>query len=362
MTKQNVNIELCMTNNCNCNCAYCFENCHSGFKRNIEEEYRQIELLVEFCQNFNKQKYSTLTISFWGGEPFLNLDFMTEVFAKTATYDFVRYHIYSNGTLLENYKCFLKQDFIDSIKPRCHIQLSYDGEPHHTLKRGDTKSIVFKVAHLLFDCGFTVAFKATLTYDMIKHLSDIWDSYEEAYYEFNGKINYSPTLDTRHVIESDFNEWKRQLVNIAKKELSFFGKNGTFLMNWFNFPMKCSCQLQNSISVNTNGNIYFCHGCFYASNNERFMLGSTSSIKSFSDVILENTDITSEVNQTCNTCTAVYCAVCHVSQIDDTEQNIRNAWEQSRSKNNARCKYYQEFGRIYNAMQLSLMNRKMFYG
>lgn len=54
-SKPDIFIEFTLTNNCNCNCKYCFEN-KLGEKltsRNPEEENRQLQLLVATCEKFD---------------------------------------------------------------------------------------------------------------------------------------------------------------------------------------------------------------------------------------------------------------------------------------------------------------------
>ena len=352
MPKKNVNIEINMTNNCNCNCQYCFENCHTGFKRDIIEEDKQLKLLIDFCENFDKDRYDTLTISFWGGEPFLNIDFMFKILKSTYEYPFVRYHIYSNGTLIDKYEQFISQQFVEKSKDKIHIQLSYDGEPHHSLKRGNTKDSIFKVAHMLFDNEFTTMFKATLTFDMIPNLVEIWDSYNEAYDEFDGKISYVPTLDTRKADESMLECWEKKLIEIAQREYSFFKKHKRNLMSWFIDPMKCNCTLSNSIFIDIDGSMYICHG--FSKKKDYFKVGTTKNTTDLRKCILDNS-LNMFENYECMSCEAVHCAVCHVSNIHETTGDLVKDWIRNRFNDTARCKYYQIFGKIYNAYKLGLM-------
>ena len=44
--------------------------------------------------------------------------------------------------------------------------------------RGSNSEMIFRTARMLSENGFRVSFKATLSYDMISHLPEIWKSYE----------------------------------------------------------------------------------------------------------------------------------------------------------------------------------------
>ena len=216
--KKNIFIELTLTNNCNCKCSYCFEGDHASCPRNIDVENRQLTLLVDACNTFNADIYNKLTISFWGGEPFLNTDFMFKIFEQTYKYDFVQYHCYSNGTLVDKYKEMIALPYFDKLQSKLHIQLSYDGEPHHTLKRGNTRKQILDVAKLLQKNNIQFSFKATLSYDLIDKLPEIWDSYYELVPMFGSDVSYFPTLDTSTSpsLES-FDAWKKANPELVKE-------------------------------------------------------------------------------------------------------------------------------------------------
>lgn len=351
INNKNVHIEIAMTNNCNCNCSYCFESCHSGFKRNIDEEKRQLYLIDDYCKHFNKEKYNNLQFSFWGGEPFLNLDFMCKIIDLTYKYSFVKYHIYTNGTLTNKFEQFLEQKFIDEIKDRINVQLSYDGEPQHSIKRGDNRNLIFNTAHLLMNHNINPSFKATLSFDMIPYLLDIWKSYNELYNEFGNCVEYAPTIDTLSCDKSMLNEWEKQLISITKHEKQFHLQHNRYLMSWFNHPLKCNCQLENNIHIDTDGTIYVCHGCPYAKNKNMFILGYTQQLTSLEQCITCNSNLqVQNENIECLKCEAVHCAKCHIININEND-NIIDSWVKNKILDADRCKYYQIFGKIFNAMK-----------
>lgn len=100
----------------------------------------------------------------------MNSDFMFKILECTCDYDFVQYHCYSNGLLKNEYCKLVSLPYFNKIKPKLHIQLSYDGEPHNTLKRGYDGSKVIEMAQFLKDHGIQFSFKATLSYDLIDKL------------------------------------------------------------------------------------------------------------------------------------------------------------------------------------------------
>lgn len=146
---KNAFVEITVTDSCNKHCSYCFEGAHCAGK--IPEATKRLVLnrVLELCRNYDASHGEKLTLSFWGGEPFMDRTYMEEIVSSTSVWPFVRYHVYSNGTLVEEYRKFLTGSFIDSIRDRIHIQLSYDGSPHNELKRGYVGGEVFETARLL---------------------------------------------------------------------------------------------------------------------------------------------------------------------------------------------------------------------
>lgn len=346
-------IEITLTNNCNCKCSYCFEGNHNSCQRNLDIENRQLTLLVDACKQFNISKHDKLTISFWGGEPFLNTDFMFKIFEQTYKYDFVQYHCYSNGTLTEKYKQLFALPYFDQLKNKLHIQLSYDGEPHHTIKRGNNREQIFQTAKLLQENNIFFSFKATLAYDLIDKLPEIWDSYYDLTLMFGHDISYFPTLDTSTSpsLES-YEDWKKAIVQIAKKEYRYIQEYGHPLWRWFADGRKMNCGLGNSIHMHNDGNIYVCHGCPYLKDPSRFITGNINNIKSLYEVISEKFNM--NLDEKCVKCDATHCSACHVTQLKDTD-NIYEKWSSCRSNDENKCKYYRWFGYISKLLKLSIL-------
>ena len=356
--KKSLFVEITTTNKCNCNCAYCFEK-HNACKQQTVLDYEQktMMLLLNACRQFDKSKFEWLTISFWGGEPFLNLEFIVEVIQNTCQFEFVRYNFFSNGTLVEKYKNFLSCKFLDKVRDRIHIQLSYDGEPHHSLKRGDNKHLIFEVADMLQANKIHFDFKATLSFDMIKFLPQIWRSYYDLYLRYGNIVTYYPTLDTTYSDMQYFEDWKTAIAEVAKLEFQFIKTNSRFLFGWFSTTHKGNCQLGNSIHIHTDGNMYICHGCAYKCNNDNLRYGSIESCKNLYDMISDKFEF-DNVPEQCKRCPATYCSVCHVANIKDNDDPYK-VWLSCKVNNKARCEYFKYFGYISKLLQYSLTNAQI---
>lgn len=360
-------IEITTTNQCNCNCKYCFETDHSKKYFSSEEQERQLNLIIDFCDKDYIRHYKKVSIVFWGGEPMLNLDYIKNIIYATKKYKFVTYFMYSNGTLYEKYKEFINLDVIQEVKSRFSIQLSYDGEPHNTIMRCNDGDKTIKTAKLLSENNFKIAFKATLSYDLLKYLPDIWKSYEKLYYDFNcnSNIDYAPTLDTTcKDCPDDYIEiWKKSILEIAKLEFKFIKKNKKFLMSWFKDRQqyRTNCSLSGKILFDIDGNIYLCHGCPYSKHKSDFLLGNTKSIQSLDDVFKINLDFKKQNYRSieCLKCGATFCNICNIAQVNS--KRYKDDWIECSTNNKLRCTFFRYFGIVNRALLLALFESKYLY-
>lgn len=344
-------IEVTVTNSCNCNCKYCFENDHCD-NSSLEEQELQLTRISELCESI-KEENGSLTICFWGGEPMMNTDYLFSIIDNTYRYEFVRYNMYSNGTLVDRFEKLVSQFWFPKIKDRFHIQLSYDGEPHNTLMRGYGGENIFKTADILIENGMKPSFKATLSLDKLDLLPEIWLSYYDLSkrYDF---IDYSPTLDTTNDNIEYLDVWEKSLKEIIKYELAFLKKHERPLWNWFRNQRKINCGTSNRLHIHNDGNVYICHGCPYVTDNYKFILGNTQKDK-LKNLFVINED---KSNHECKKCDAIYCSVCHVQYMTDcqTPDEVYDKWSSCRTKNENRCKYYRLFAK-YSRVLKTAYNR-----
>lgn len=350
-----IHIEITTTNQCNGNCSYCFESDHSKSCIDPKIQSRQLELIVRLCESFDSEKNSSVQLVFWGGEPMMNFDFIKRIIDATVKYEFVQYFMYSNGTLIDKFKELISLDCADQLKERFSIQLSYDGEPHNAIKRGDTREKILETAGFLAQSGFRIQFKATLSFDMVKNWPEMWKSYEELNEQFNDQLSYSPTLDTCISDWPDigYEEWKDAVNEVMRLEHKFIKKHGRPLLSWISdTDSKMACSIDESVCLHVDGGIYICHGCQYSSHAADFMLGDVNEIESLNEVLNKYDDFKPRSPE-CKDCIASFCNVCHITQVDS--KNFRTDWLSCMSKNALRCKYFKYFGYAKNALELALL-------
>lgn len=136
-----------VTRNCNLRCSYC---CYSGkypehrVHENSSMSESEIDSLLDFVE-VNRNKESKLTISFYGGEPLLNMSFVktTLALSKERFPEDTEYTISTNGILLseENIRFAIANDII--------MNVSIDGCPtlHDKNRHTSNNQPSFDIVH-----------------------------------------------------------------------------------------------------------------------------------------------------------------------------------------------------------------------
>lgn len=359
-------VEVTAFQGCNKRCSYCFEKDVSPCAIDHTEQQRQIQLLLQLCESFDFAKYSRLKISFWGGEPMANYPFVLEVMQKTSKYWFVDWHIFTNGTLTSNFEDLIlkHQDLLQIFKQgRLTIQVSFDGEPHHTHKRNYSPLEFYPTLKLLAGNGICFNFKGTIAADSIEMMPECWDSYQEMAERYPKQTAWAPTIDsTADLSTIDLNLWRSVLIQIAKKELTFIKQHHRPLLSWFT-DSRHFCDVRLTTFMHSDGNFYLCHGAPYIqddSQRAKFITGNTKSVTSIADVIDPQAIDVNSLDPRCSRCGATYCGACHINLVDP--DNIRKDWCQCLSKDASRCQLMIEFGKIDRMLKLVLASRGILFG
>ena len=135
-----------VTDQCNLKCVYCaFGDCYTGYdKRNHKRlDFNKAKILLDYFvpswKKKNEQEMeSHVTISFYGGEPLLNIKIIKQIVAYCDSFgfkkDFFTYSLTTNGLLINKYRDYLiEKDFrltvsLDGDKENNSFRVKHNGE------------------------------------------------------------------------------------------------------------------------------------------------------------------------------------------------------------------------------------------
>ena len=347
-------IEVTTTQACNFNCDYCFEREFIPKKTILDTNYsiliKRIEELV--YQKWIMDTFDHVQISFWGGEPTLNLEMIDNIVERFKEEERVHFHIYTNGSRIDDLiKIALK------VYPRFNIQVSYDGNPVHDLRRRTrddkpTTEIVKSALRKLKRNEISFATKSTITYKDFHHLPEIWDDFYSLRKELGDDTRYAVTVDY-HTIE--FYKYKvsveKSLLELAKKELNFYRKEKSFLTNIFSHSQKTVCSTHRMMTIDTDGKVYFCHGCIYSDCSEDLKFASIFDDK-FSEKVYQHYLRFKDrlTPKECDDCVSLTCLRCNVKKYENSiKSGTIEKWTDYTNQKEI-CDYYKLAGRIGRAL------------
>lgn len=368
-TPRSYTLEFTTTRNCNWNCEYCFEH---GSDRTSTLDRTKTKILIEKTKEFLdspwfKKNLDLLKLDFWGGEPFLNPEPIRKFIDAFIDDERVSFHAYNNGSridpLLDIFEIASKK-----AEDKILIQFSYDGHPINDKRRKDKKGnptgeFILKQARKTADRGIPVSFKATIMIKDFDHFSEAWDDYEKnVYYPFktDGNISFSPTIDyTQDYNNIDLRSdvLKDQLMDIASKEIDFFKKENRFLLSWFSEKSSLCTAARNMTCVDSDGGLYFCHGCMYEDDSRDLTFGSIYET-GFVNKLIANYHRFFECNTStpdeCAECVATSCYRCNVQKHQNSEkEEFMEKWMDFTCMREM-CNYFKLVGKIKYALLRSL--------
>jgi uncharacterized protein len=342
-------LEITITDECNLRCSYCFEgsSCLKDTSLDcVEEVFDAIDVMLG--DEWFNANFSGIRIGFWGGEPTLRPDILRQFAERYKDNELIRFHIYTNGYVIDGL-----MDVFGDCKDKISVQVSYDGERIHDIKRiskhGDkTASEVKGNIYRLHEEGFNVSLKSTVTHDTLDYIQDCWDDIRQMNEDIGSNMLYNITLDYINPVDIDINKIRSAFIGIAKKELKFFGENGYYLLTWFGNtqPIRCA-YFKQGMALNTDGGMMYCHGCTYSCSNKEFNFGNIRD-DDFLDKIKHNNKYFElpEVPDACKECVATTCCTCNVIKYEhSTKDSFLDRWFDL-SCQNSQCDVFREFSKI----------------
>lgn len=132
MNKESKQITLVLTEQCNLNCSYCYENNKS--KKKMAWETAKNILDKELADS---NEYGSVVVDLFGGEPFLNFDLMKQIvdYVKSLKIANTKFKTTTNGTLIHGDI----QKWLIANRNRFSLGLSLDGQKEtHDLNRSES--------------------------------------------------------------------------------------------------------------------------------------------------------------------------------------------------------------------------------
>jgi radical SAM protein with 4Fe4S-binding SPASM domain len=367
------NVDLTMTDDCNMSCTYCFERGNFNSKK-FEDVSIFIKRIHELLDSpFFKNNYHLLNIGFWGGEPTLNLDAITEISNHFSDDSRVKYFLFSNGYRIEHIKSLLllyKDTYLIGNHPKFCTQISYDGMPVHDITRPSkskklTSSIVRNNIIWLAQNSIPYTIKSTITPETFKYLPqaysdilDLWEIDKTSKHFKNDR--FFPTIDYYNLdkyTESEFErskeELKTALVKLSNLDIEYFKKYNDFFFSWFR-PNKALCSAgRDLVSIGIDGIVYKCHGCIYEENRDKHIVTTLQNEMFVHDLeqsyMMHNHNF-NFIPDECNNCISTFCLKCNVIKFNNSKkENYLDKWRDY-SVQKRLCEFYQLNGKFVMAI------------
>jgi len=348
-------IEVTTTDACNFDCEYCFEREFEPKLSILDKNYELLTLRMNELMNSDwlKSIADTIQITFWGGEPSLNLQMIKNIVRDFKNDERVSFFIYTNGSRIKELLPILL-----SVKPRFRVQVSYDGMPIHDMRRKTragsvTSERIKESLHLLENNGIPFGLKSTVMHKDFKYVPKAWDDIYELNKQFHNKLKYALTVDYHNLkVDEYFNEIEDALMEVAGRERKYFKDNGEFLSNIFS-ASKRICQTDRMITIDTKGKVYFCHGCIYSESSEGlhftsiFEDGFPKAVEDNFNMFVEKKGIPVEE---CIECIALSCLRCNVKKFENSNKvKLVDRWYDYPCQKEL-CSYYKLIGKIGRAL------------
>jgi radical SAM protein with 4Fe4S-binding SPASM domain len=311
---------------------------------------------VEFVRNAMVEINPNITITFWGGEPSINMKSIDYVISELR--GTVKFAVYHNGFSSDLTDYILANTTPDDWE---FVQISYDGrviqDVHRLTHDGSpTSEYVLKHFDMLHRSDFPVSLKSTLPVSDIDKMYDVWCEFDELSKKYSN-ISYFPSIDGEYTTEV-YDAFKEQAALISHAEYLRHQERGELLCSWYyrdNDP-KCGHGI-GYITVGVDGRILPCHGVLYYDIPE-LIIGNIENDSAFDDIRefkVKLDDYMNRRDSKCTGCVSLVCNVCNIyayansekdDMIDRLVDRCSNKW----------CSIYKIFG-VYGRILLDELKK-----
>lgn len=321
-----MNLDINVTSTCNLGCKYCSEGHNPDMPdlakiENSKTDVKTQDIIKFIGKVHAKKPDEIIDISFWGGEPMMNMTYCLDLMTFYAKNKNVKFFFYTNGTYIGKYRENLRvvnKLLGNTVKgePRLVIQISYDGKAINdierlTKKNGSTSELVKEAYAILGEIGVARALKSTITPRTFKY---IFESFVDVV-NIPGNNNYFPTPDTySDYVKEDTEQYMEDLKNGLQQIAKYIYDNKLPInsFGWFqNSRALCSAGV-NYFSINLDGAVSPCHGTMYEDHLDH-EIGNVYD-EDIVDVLDKATDkykyLINHMNDDCQGCKSLFCMKC----------------------------------------------------
>jgi len=291
-----------MTNNCNFNCTYCYND--SRTKQNNSYITREAidSIFTKFiCPNNKIDK----EVIFHGGEPLQNFEIIEYTVEKYESIQNIRFNIQTNGSIIT-------LPIIKFLECRdIGISVSLDGpEEINNSQRQDFEKVLTNINLLRGNRNIKFnGIACTLTKQSIENISDILDFFVENKF-YHIQMQHIITTGRAKNINEHFEDKIRTLKNIMSKVLQYYQKNifvtvrelSVFIKYIFTNYRDYMCvnkycgALNYMIAFDTNGDMYPCD--LFIGNSKYKFNGNINTLNDF------HQKVNNKKNEICKNCPA----------------------------------------------------------
>ena len=321
-----MNLDINVTSTCNLGCKYCSEGHNPDVPdlakiENSKTDVKTQEIISFISKVLEKNKDEEIKISFWGGEPMMNMPYCLDLMTFYKDNKNVSFFFYTNGIYIKKYKESIKNINIllgknSKSESRLVIQISYDGKAVNDIERltkndKSTSDDVKEAFKILGEISVERAIKSTITPRTFKY---IYEAYLDVT-SIDGCENYFPTPDTYNdydveTLELYMQELKLGLAKIAKH--IYVNKLRTDSFGWFrNSRALCGAGI-NYFSINLDGSLSPCHGTMYDehSSHELGFISDENIISILDETTKEYDNLKNYMEDDCTNCSSLFCMKC----------------------------------------------------
>lgn len=262
---------LFLTYRCNLNCQYCFAK---NLVHNTTNNHATISEnnIARFCtyieQDISRNNRQNNSIVFFGGEPSLVPDIISDIIEKTSHMN-LRYSIYTNGLLLDRFPISLLSKLHTIL-----VAIDGDKECHEKYKpKGSFDLILDKVKSIRDKTNAQVIARITMEEETNIDLSvsSLLPYFDFVHWQIVNKDSFNDSCklidNYQKNVQSLFRKWKEALnEGLVLHIIPFNRIVYSLLTNEKPLSFRCGCG--SSIqAIDINGNVYLCDEFIENQNN-----------------------------------------------------------------------------------------------